>query len=224
MVEGNKRASVVPQVLLADAFGHLFWLFAPLTTACCLLQHRLDVDLFSPLPALTYAPHYVNFLHQHLPTQQHNIASYLWQGEQLWLIKAGARNGKWGYRLLGALAWGARLPVLRPVPNLGGSSAIATEARRLHDLAARGLRVPAVLAVLPGGLLISHLGEPGAPTPSLADEIESAVPRGSAPVLGTVDTRPASAGARTRQWHQFEPGFCPQFGARPRWRGRLYRL
>ena len=130
-----------------------------------------------------YAPHYVNFLHQHLPTQQHNIASYLWQGEQLWLIKAGARNGKWGYRLLGALAWGARLPVLRPVPNLGGSAAIATEARRLHDLAARGLRVPAVLAVLPGGLLISHLGEPGAPTPSLADEIESAVPRGSAPVL-----------------------------------------
>ena len=73
--------------------------------------------------------------------------------------------------------------MLRPVPNLGGEQAIATEARRLRDLAARGLRVPTVLAQQPGGLLLAHLGRPDQPTPSLGNEIESALPKGPEVVL-----------------------------------------
>ena len=133
-------------------------------------------------PARTDArpPDYAAFLQHQLPLQPSNVASYPLNGEQVWLKKAGPRHGMARYRVLGALAMAARLPVLRPVPNLGGSAAIAIEAQRLRDLAARGLRVPAVLAVQSDGLLLRHLGQPGQPTPSLAEEIETAIPAGAA--------------------------------------------
>ena len=128
------------------------------------------------------APDYAAFLHEHLPGQLSNVASYTLGDEQVWLKKAGARHGMGRYRVLGALANLARLDVLRPVPNLGGNEAIATEARRLRDLKARGLRVPLVLAQQADGLLLRHLGRPGEPTPSLADEMQAAVARGPAAV------------------------------------------
>ena len=93
------------------------------------------------------APDYAAFLQRQLPRQQFNVASYQLDGEQVWLKKAGPRHGMAGYRLLGALATLARLPVLRPVPNLGGTAAIATEAERLRDLAARLQLVGAVYLI-----------------------------------------------------------------------------
>ena len=135
------------------------------------------------VPRSAAAPAYTDFLLRQLAQQPGNVASYPLNGEQVWLKKAGPRNGLWGYRVLGTLARALRLPVLRPVPNLGGEQAIATEARRLRDLAARGLRVPAVLAQQPGGLLLAHLGRPGQPTPSLGNEIERALPQGPEVVL-----------------------------------------
>ena len=87
------------------------------------------------------------------------------------------------YRVLGLLAWLTRLQVLRPVPNLGGSTAIATEARRLHSLAALGLRVPEVLAQQPEGLLLRHLGRPGEATPSFDGEMQAASAAGPQAVL-----------------------------------------
>ena len=135
------------------------------------------------VPRSAAAPAYTDFLLRQLAQQPGNVASYPLNGEQVWLKKAGPRNGLWGYRVLGTLARALRLPVLRPVPNLGGEPAIATEARRLRDLAARGLRVPEVLAQQPGGLLLAHLGRPGQPTPSLGNEIEQALPAGPEAVL-----------------------------------------
>ena len=128
------------------------------------------------------APDYAAFLHEHLPGQLSNVASYTLGDEQVWLKKAGARHGMGRYRVLGALANLARLDVLRPVPNLGGNEAIATEARRLRDLKARGLRVPLVLAQQADGLLLRHLGRPGEPTPSFDGEMQAAVSRGPAAV------------------------------------------
>ncbi|MGP1682727.1 MAG: hypothetical protein ACTS8S_10420, partial [Giesbergeria sp.] len=116
-------------------------------------------------------------------TQTRSIASYQDAGEQLWLKKAGPRNGSGRYRLMGALATLLRLPLLTPVPNLGGPQAIATEARRLRELAALGIHVPELLAVQPDALLLRHLGVPGKPTPSLANEMRDAVPTGAAAVL-----------------------------------------
>ncbi len=135
------------------------------------------------LPRSAATPVYSQFLLRQMDQQQGNVASYPLNGEQVWLKKAGPRHGLWGYRVLGALARALHLPVLRPVPNLGGEQAIAIEARRLRDLAARGLRVPAVLAQQPGGLLLAHLGRTGQPTPSLGDEIENALPQGPEAVL-----------------------------------------
>lgn len=57
--------------------------------------------------------------------------------------------------------------------NPGGEQAVRTEARRLRELGTRGLRVPAVLAELPDGFLMEHLGRPGQPTPSLAEEMNA---------------------------------------------------
>lgn len=71
-----------------------------------------------------------------------------------------------------------RLDALRPVPNPGGPTAIATEVQRLRDLAARGIRVPVVLAALPNGFAMRHLGNVGEETHSLGNEIDHAVQAG----------------------------------------------
>ncbi len=127
-------------------------------------------------------PDYAAFLRRQLPAQQRNVTRYMLDGEQVWLKKAGPRHGRWRYQALGTLAGLARVPVLRPVPNRGGRAAIATEARRLRELGALGLRVPPLLAAHGDGLLLGHLGAPGQPTPSLAHEIEVAVADGPAAV------------------------------------------
>lgn len=126
---------------------------------------------------------YPAFLRAHAATQTRSIASYQQGGEQLWLKKAGPRNAGSRYRLMGALASVLRLPIFTPVPNLGGQEAIATEARRLREFAALGIHVPTLLAVQSDALLLRHLGVPGQPTPSLANEMRDAVPAGAAAVL-----------------------------------------
>jgi hypothetical protein len=76
-----------------------------------------------------------------------------------------------------------RLDVLTPVPNPGGEAAIATEARRLRALGAAGLRVPAVLAQQPDGLLISDLGESGRPPVVLQERLDHAAAVGPSALL-----------------------------------------
>lgn len=123
--------------------------------------------------ALT-ATDYTTFLRSHLQAQSINVVRYELAGESVWLKRAGPPIPAWRYQLLGMAARLLRADVLRPVVNPGGREAIATEVRRLRDLAARGLRVPAVLAVEADGFVMRHLGAPGQPTPSLSDEIEHA--------------------------------------------------
>ena len=118
------------------------------------------------------------FLRQHLATQPHNVMRHMRGDGQVWVKRAGAPHGTVRYRTMAVLAGLLRLPVLRPVPNPGGPAAIATEVRRLQDLAARGLRVPAVLAVQTDGFSMSHLGRPGEDTPSLGNEIDHAAHQG----------------------------------------------
>jgi hypothetical protein len=137
-----------------------------------------------PSAAPPSAADYAAFLARQLPLQRWPIDHYLLDGEQVWLKRAGPGNGLWRYRLLGAAAALLRLPVLRPVPNRGGQTAIATEVRRLRALAAQGLRVPVVLAAQPGGFLMSHLGVPGQrTTASLAKALRAAVAQGADAVL-----------------------------------------
>ena len=135
------------------------------------------------LTAATSPPDYAAFLRDQYALQTPNVASYRLGSEQVWLKKAGPRHSMARCRVLGLLAWLTRLQVLRPVPNLGGSTAIATEARRLHSLAALGLRVPEVLAQQPEGLLLRHLGRPGEATPSFDGEMQAASAAGPQAVL-----------------------------------------
>ena len=121
---------------------------------------------------------YRAFLQQQLATQPHNVMAHVVGDEQIWVKRAGAPHGVGRYRAMAVLARVLRLEVLRPVPNPGGPAAIATEVRRLQDLAARGLRVPAVLAVQADGFAMRHLGRPGEDTPSLGNEIEHAARQG----------------------------------------------
>ena len=112
--------------------------------------------LQGPAPAVDYAA----FLARQLQTQQFNAASYRLGDEQVWVKRANTPHGMARYRVLGALALLFGLPVLQPVPNLGGNIAIATEVQRLRDLAARGLRVPTVLAAQDDGFLMRHPRRP----------------------------------------------------------------
>jgi hypothetical protein len=123
------------------------------------------------------------FLHAHLGEQVQPVQRYLLRGQQVWLKCAGAAHPQWPYWVLGVIAKLVRLPALAPVPNRGGEEAIRIEAERLRDLAARGLRVPVVLATEPEGFLMSHLGRPGESTPSLAEEMNERTGTDPAAVL-----------------------------------------
>ena len=140
----------------------------------------------APLDALARTPapgDYAEFLRVTLPRQQKNVASHRFGSERVWLKKAGPRHGKWGYRVMAAVARMVRLDIIKPVPNPGGEAAIATEARRLKQLAAAGLRVPVVLAQQPDGLLISDLGESGRATVVLQERLDQAAAAGPAALL-----------------------------------------
>ena len=72
--------------------------------------------------------------------QKGGIARYtLSDGLVVWVRKAGRRNAAWRYALLGMVTKPLRLGVLKPVPNLGGEKAVATEAHRLRELKAAGV-------------------------------------------------------------------------------------
>ena len=140
----------------------------------------------APLDALPSPPapgDYAEFLRITLPKQQKNVASHRLGSERVWLKKAGPRHGKWGYRVMAAVARMVRLDIIKPVPNPGGEAAIATEARRLKQLAAAGLRVPTVLAQQADGLLISDLGESGRATVVLQERLDHAAAAGPAALL-----------------------------------------
>jgi hypothetical protein len=127
---------------------------------------------------------YADFLRTTLPQQTRAVASHRFGSERVWLKKAGPRHGKLRYHLLAAIAGTLRLDVLSPVPNPGGEAAIEIEARRLRALGAAGLRVPAVLAQQPDGLLISDLGESGRPPVVLQERLDQAAAIGPAALLG----------------------------------------
>jgi len=140
----------------------------------------------APLDAIPSSPapgDYAAFLRTTLPRQAKNVASHRFGDERVWLKKAGPRHGKWGYRVMAAVARMARLDIIKPVPNPGGEAAIATEARRLRQLAAAGLRVPRVLAEQADGLLISDLGASGRGTVVLQERLDQAATAGPAALL-----------------------------------------
>ena len=144
----------------------------------------MNLPTITPPADATQPPvDYAAYLARQLAVQQFNVASYRLGDEQVWVKKANTPHGMARYRVLGALATLFGLPVLIPVPNLGGHTAIATEVQRLRDLAARGLRVPTVLAAQEDGFIMRHLGRPAEQTPSLGNEIEAAVPAGPEAVL-----------------------------------------
>ena len=136
-----------------------------------------------PVPASHASIDYTAFLQAHVLSQPHSVMRYDQEGETLWVKRAGALNPTWRYRVLGALAKAFKMPVLSPVPNPGGSVAVATEVARLQDFAARGLRAPQVLAHNKDGFVMRHLGMPGQDIPSLGNEMEHALPRGAHAVM-----------------------------------------
>lgn len=123
---------------------------------------------------------YLAFLQQHLATQPKNIGRHRFGDEEIWVKRAGTPHSMGRYRAMGALAGLLGLQVLRPVPNPGGPEAIATEVRRLHELAGLGIRVPVVLAAVPNGFAMRTLGRPGEVPHSLGNAIRDAVRAGDA--------------------------------------------
>ena len=132
------------------------------------------------MDSTTAAPDYAAFLQQQLATQPHNVMAHVLGHEQIWIKRAGAPHGTGRYRAMAVLAALLRLDALRPVPNPGGPTAIATEVQRLRELAARGIRVPEVLAVATHGFAMRHLGHTGEEIHSLGNEIDHAVQAGDA--------------------------------------------
>ncbi|MFT3813410.1 MAG: hypothetical protein QM740_08525 [Acidovorax sp.] len=125
------------------------------------------------------APDYAAYLRAQLAQPGAGVTRHALGGGQVWLKRAGAPLGQARYLALDWLARALNLQVLRPVPNPGGRAAIATEVRRLRELAALGLRVPEVLAAEDDGFLMRDLGG----SHSLLNEMIDAAPAGGVAVL-----------------------------------------
>ncbi|QIL82108.1 hypothetical protein G7047_20885 [Diaphorobacter sp. HDW4A] len=123
------------------------------------------------------------FLKAHLATQAKNIQRYDVDGRRVWIKRTGPLVPAWRYRILRVLRVLLDEPVLGPVVNHGGREAIATEIRRLKDLAARGIRVPQLLAEEQDGFVMSHLGLPDQDVHSLGNVIRAVVPQGTDAIL-----------------------------------------
>lgn len=80
-------------------------------------------------------------------------------GEPAWRKSYGGSPRRWRLKALDLVARMLKVPALRPPPHPVGMSACATEARRLRELAAHGVRVPDVLEQGPSHLVLEDMGE-----------------------------------------------------------------
>ncbi len=103
----------------------------------------------------------VAFLQDKAKGQQVAIARYHTPSGPVWLRKALSHHSLWIYTPLRWLARFLRVRALQPVPNPGGTIAVAREAKRLQELAAAGITVPALLAKRHDALLMSDIGAEG---------------------------------------------------------------
>ncbi|EHJ94245.1 hypothetical protein [Vreelandella boliviensis] len=98
---------------------------------------------------------YDTFLFDTLHHQQATMAPHFFNGQKVWLKKAGKRNSRFSYLPLTLLARWLGIDALKPVPNLGGPLSIAKEAARIKTLFLAGVPVPTILAESPEALLIA---------------------------------------------------------------------
>jgi tRNA A-37 threonylcarbamoyl transferase component Bud32 len=114
------------------------------------------------------------FLFDTLPRQQATMASYILDGQQVWLKRQAKRNSRLAYLPLKLLAKWLKVEALQPVPNLGGKQSIITESRRLKALSQSGVRVPVILAESPNGLLLADAGTPDKAAATLLEMLTEA--------------------------------------------------
>lgn len=94
-----------------------------------------------------------------------------WAGHPAWEKRYPGRVGlarRIGLRALERIAAWSGLGPLRPPPHRAGAHALATEARRLHELRGQGVRVPELLDENRGVLRLGDLG------PTLAQRLREA--------------------------------------------------
>lgn len=104
---------------------------------------------------------YAQLLSQLASTQNGSIVRHqLANGEYVWVRRASRRHAMYRYRLLGFVSRLFGLPLLSPVPNLGGEQGIATEAMRLTQLNQAGIMVPRLLAQQADALMMSDISAP----------------------------------------------------------------
>ncbi len=76
-----------------------------------------------------------------------------------WLKKSAPARGVFRYHALNFFSWMLRLPLLKAVPQPGGSQAIQTEIRRIKSLADNHINVPEIIASDVDWLLIKDVGQ-----------------------------------------------------------------
>ncbi len=77
-----------------------------------------------------------------------------------WLKKAAPARGIFRYQALNFFSWAMRLPLLKAVPQPGGSHAIVNEINRLQTMSSAGVLVPDLVAHDSHWLLLAEMGEP----------------------------------------------------------------
>ncbi|MCL7714389.1 serine/threonine protein phosphatase [Stenotrophomonas mori] len=80
------------------------------------------------------------------------------EGQRAWLKHYGESSRALALGLLNFVARRFRLDALRPPPHRGGAQAREVEARRLLELKAQGVNVPAVIGEGKAALLLEHTG------------------------------------------------------------------
>ena len=115
------------------------------------------------------------FLRTASQMQTEAVAPHFYLNQKLWLKKSTKRHSSWIYVPLRWISKLLGLSVLAPVPNTGGTDAIACEVNRLKQLRKLGINVPEILAYADHAVLMKDASVSGQKVQQLESALASEV-------------------------------------------------
>ncbi len=111
--------------------------------------------------ATTYTPEqYQQQLEKLLTVQTRTIERHILDNQEaVWVRRADSHNAMWPYYLLGGMTKLLGADALKPVPSLGGVTAIKNESAALKRLAKHNILAPTLLAQTEQALMMSNLSD-----------------------------------------------------------------
>lgn len=155
----------------------------------------LSDDVDRRAEACARADSFVNAVERALAGSRGRVVRMEFDGRVAWVKRAVTTKVKRTHRLQDALARLLRVDLMRFTCDVSGQATLEREAAIIRALAAKGVRVPEVLAIGPGWLAIGDLGE------SLRKQLDRAAGQGELRAIAFVAAHAVRRLHASDAWH-----------------------